>query len=139
MFPSLPHPRHMPCPECGESVALEACEPHACDEERWTTFQLFQLRVPARGVFLFAGRKPPVDLGHLRLPLDLGQGAVQCRPVDLFLPVGEITLDICLVCHVRSSFVRRVQRCFHYLGKEKRGQLPFVMLCDETCQVWISY
>ena len=44
MFPSLPHPRHMPCPECGESIALEAREPHACDEERWTTFQLFQLR-----------------------------------------------------------------------------------------------
>ena len=44
MYPSLPHPRHMPCPECGESVAVEAPEPHACDEERWTTFQLFQLR-----------------------------------------------------------------------------------------------
>ena len=44
MFPSLPHPRHMPCPECGESVALEPREPHACDEDRWTTYQLFQLR-----------------------------------------------------------------------------------------------
>jgi hypothetical protein len=44
MFPSLPHPRHMPCPECGESVALEAPVPHTCDEERWTTYQLFQLR-----------------------------------------------------------------------------------------------
>src|SRR5215216_2697487 len=44
MFPSLPHPRHMPCPECGESVAVEERERHACDEERWTTYQLFQLR-----------------------------------------------------------------------------------------------
>ena len=46
MFPSLPHPRHMPCPECGESIAVEAetHETHACDEERWATYQLFQLR-----------------------------------------------------------------------------------------------
>jgi rRNA maturation protein Nop10 len=44
MFPSLPHPRHMPCPECGESVAVEGPDRHTCDEERWATYQLFQLR-----------------------------------------------------------------------------------------------
>ena len=44
MFPSLPHPPYMPCPECGESVALESGEPHACDEDRWATYQFFQLR-----------------------------------------------------------------------------------------------
>ncbi len=44
MFPSVPQPRHLPCPECGESVALELRELHACEEERWTTYQLFQLR-----------------------------------------------------------------------------------------------
>ena len=44
MFPSLPHPRFMPCPECGESVAAEQRNDHVCEEERWVTYQLFQLR-----------------------------------------------------------------------------------------------
>jgi hypothetical protein len=44
MFPSLPHPRNMPCPECGESVAVEGHDRHTCEEERWATYQLFQLR-----------------------------------------------------------------------------------------------
>ena len=44
MFPSLPQPRFMPCPECGESVAVERSDGHVCEEERWATFQLFQLR-----------------------------------------------------------------------------------------------
>lgn len=44
MSPSLPQPRHMPCPECGESVALELRERHACEEERHETYRLFQLR-----------------------------------------------------------------------------------------------
>ena len=44
MFPSLPHPRFMPCPECGESVAAEQRNDHECEEERWVTYQLFQLR-----------------------------------------------------------------------------------------------
>ncbi len=44
MFPSLPDPRHMPCSECGESVAREVHDPHTCDEDRWATYQLFQLR-----------------------------------------------------------------------------------------------
>jgi hypothetical protein len=34
----------MPCPECGESVAAERRTGHVCEEERWATFQLFQLR-----------------------------------------------------------------------------------------------
>mgnify|MGYP000645624364 CR=1 FL=1 len=45
MFPSLPQPRHMPCPECGESVALESRERHACDEERQVTYRLSDDRV----------------------------------------------------------------------------------------------
>jgi hypothetical protein len=44
MFPSLPQPRHMPCPECGESVATEARHEHVCDDERRLTYRLFQLR-----------------------------------------------------------------------------------------------
>jgi hypothetical protein len=44
MFDSLPQPRHLPCPECGESVAAEARERHVCEQERWATYQLFQLR-----------------------------------------------------------------------------------------------
>ena len=34
----------MPCPECGESVAVEGDDGHTCEEERWATYQLFQLR-----------------------------------------------------------------------------------------------
>ena len=34
----------MPCSECGESVAREAHERHTCDEDRWATYQFFQLR-----------------------------------------------------------------------------------------------
>ena len=44
MFDSLPQPRHLPCPQCGESVAAEARERHVCEQERWATYQLFQLR-----------------------------------------------------------------------------------------------
>jgi len=34
----------MPCPECGESVARELRDRHTCDEDRWASYQLFQLR-----------------------------------------------------------------------------------------------
>ena len=44
MFPSLPHPRHMPCHDCGESVDVHVQESHSCDEERWASYQFFQLR-----------------------------------------------------------------------------------------------
>ena len=44
MFPSLPDPPAMPCPECGESVARTEREEHVCDRERWLTYQMFQLR-----------------------------------------------------------------------------------------------
>lgn len=44
MFDSLPQPRHMPCPDCGASVGVEERDAHACDDERWATYQLFQLR-----------------------------------------------------------------------------------------------
>ena len=44
MFHSLPQPRFMPCPDCGESVATDARADHRCDDDRWLTYQLFQLR-----------------------------------------------------------------------------------------------
>ena len=44
MFPSLPQPRFMPCPDCGESLEAERRLAHRCDDERWATYQLFQLR-----------------------------------------------------------------------------------------------
>ncbi|MDX6397486.1 MAG: hypothetical protein QOJ43_894 [Gaiellaceae bacterium] len=34
----------MPCPECGESLDLDARVSHECDEARWADYQLFQLR-----------------------------------------------------------------------------------------------
>lgn len=44
MFSSLPQPRYMPCPDCGASVPVRRRERHVCDDERWATYQLFQLR-----------------------------------------------------------------------------------------------
>lgn len=44
MLPSLPQPRYMPCPDCGESVSAELRDEHVCDVERWVTYQLFRLR-----------------------------------------------------------------------------------------------
>lgn len=44
MFDSLPQPRHMPCPDCGASLDAAERDRHACDDERWATYQLFQLR-----------------------------------------------------------------------------------------------
>jgi hypothetical protein len=44
MLPSFPKPRHTPCPDCGESVAAQLHESHACEKERWATYQLFQRR-----------------------------------------------------------------------------------------------
>lgn len=44
MFSSLPQPRYMPCPDCGASVRVRRGERHVCDDERWATYQLFQLR-----------------------------------------------------------------------------------------------
>lgn len=34
----------MPCPECGESLDVELRADHRCDDERWATYQAFQLR-----------------------------------------------------------------------------------------------
>ena len=49
MFP-IPQPKHMPCPECGESVARDDRDLHACDDERWLDYQMFQLREEIAGL-----------------------------------------------------------------------------------------
>jgi hypothetical protein len=36
--------RHMPCTECGASVARSERDTHVCDPERVVDYQLFQLR-----------------------------------------------------------------------------------------------
>jgi hypothetical protein len=35
---------HMPCPECGASVAFAGRETHACDPRRLLEYRMFQLR-----------------------------------------------------------------------------------------------
>jgi hypothetical protein len=57
----------MPCPECGESVAVEAHDAHACDEERWATFQLFQLRDEVAQLDVQLGRYLDSPLGRFEL------------------------------------------------------------------------
>ena len=38
------HPSHMPCPECGASVARDEADLHECDAERLIDYRMFQLR-----------------------------------------------------------------------------------------------
>jgi hypothetical protein len=35
---------HMPCPQCGASVATDERDDHTCDPERQVEYELFQLR-----------------------------------------------------------------------------------------------
>lgn len=44
MFGFLSEPQHMPCLECGASVARAQRDEHVCEQERWLTYQMFQLR-----------------------------------------------------------------------------------------------
>ena len=44
MSTSFAHSSHMPCPECGASVAAGEQEAHVCDPNRRLDFQLFRLR-----------------------------------------------------------------------------------------------
>lgn len=40
---AFPTPDHMPCPDCGASVAVAAEVPHVCDDERQADFRLIEL------------------------------------------------------------------------------------------------
>jgi len=44
MFGGFPHPRHMPCTDCGASIAFTESNEHVCDAERLLDFRLFELR-----------------------------------------------------------------------------------------------
>ncbi len=41
--------RHMPCAECGASVARSERDAHVCDPERLLDYRLFQLREEVAG------------------------------------------------------------------------------------------
>ena len=41
---AFPTPDHMPCPDCGASVPVEATDDHVCEDERRVDFQLVELR-----------------------------------------------------------------------------------------------
>jgi hypothetical protein len=49
MFAFLPQPEHMPCSECGASVARADADAHSCEEERRLDYQLLQLRDEVEG------------------------------------------------------------------------------------------
>jgi hypothetical protein len=40
----FPQPHHLPCPECGATVARGDDEGHECEDERRLDFRVFQLR-----------------------------------------------------------------------------------------------
>jgi len=41
---AFPQPRHLPCPNCGQSVPREQEQAHVCDDERRLDYTLVQLR-----------------------------------------------------------------------------------------------
>jgi hypothetical protein len=43
-MPPFFEPRHMPCDDCGASVARDERDEHVCDPERRLDYVLFQLR-----------------------------------------------------------------------------------------------
>jgi hypothetical protein len=44
MFSSFPRSQHMPCPDCGASVARAENDAHTCDPERRLDYELFRWR-----------------------------------------------------------------------------------------------
>ena len=40
----FPQPQHLPCPECGESVACDDDAAHVCDDDRRLDYVLLHLR-----------------------------------------------------------------------------------------------
>jgi len=63
MFGRFPEPTHMPCPDCGASVARPETSAHVCERERWLDFQMFRKREEV-------GRLP----GELGAYLDSAEG-----------------------------------------------------------------
>jgi hypothetical protein len=43
------HSNHMPCTECGASVAASESDAHVCDRERLLDFRMFHLRDEVAG------------------------------------------------------------------------------------------
>ncbi len=43
-------PAHMPCPECGASIARDEADEHVCDPERLLDYAVFQLREEIDGL-----------------------------------------------------------------------------------------
>jgi len=49
MSSSFVHSNHMPCTECGASVAASERDAHVCDPERLLEYRMFQLREEVAG------------------------------------------------------------------------------------------
>jgi len=49
MSTSFAHSSHMPCPDCGASIAAGELEAHTCDPERRLEYQMFQLQSDVAG------------------------------------------------------------------------------------------
>jgi hypothetical protein len=49
MSSAFAHSHHMPCAECGVSLAADERDDHACDPERRLEYRLFQLRDEVAG------------------------------------------------------------------------------------------
>ena len=44
MLDRFPESRHVPCGNCGASVARSEIDAHVCERERWLDYELFQRR-----------------------------------------------------------------------------------------------
>jgi hypothetical protein len=49
MSSAFAHSNHMPCAECGASVATAEQEAHVCDPDRLLEYRMFQLRDEVAG------------------------------------------------------------------------------------------
>jgi hypothetical protein len=49
MSSAFAHSHHMPCTECGASLAADERHEHVCDPERRLEYRLFQLRTEVAG------------------------------------------------------------------------------------------
>jgi hypothetical protein len=49
MSSAFAHSHHMPCTECGASLASDERDEHVCDPERRLEYRLFQLRTEVAG------------------------------------------------------------------------------------------
>src|SRR5436309_6083943 len=72
-------------------------------------------------------RQAPIDLGQLRVLLDLRQGSVECRAVDLTLQIGEVASSWVVFGHrpsLRAGLSKLRGRRLHHRSRGVKDLAP---------------